>query len=122
MLKDLVATGRYDTSDDFTVVIQPFLTETKIPRTDKPGNPIDFSYFAPDCFHFSGKGHSITALSLWNNMLEPVEQKQTFWHKGEALECPTEEHPYFFTSKNSVGVSKWKKTTNFPVKESAVPF
>ncbi|CAF0801092.1 unnamed protein product [Didymodactylos carnosus] len=120
VLTALVNSGRYE-RDDFTVVIQPFLSDTKLPRLDKPGHPIDFSYFAPDCFHFSGKGHSVAALSLWNNMLEPVGQKQTFWHIGEALECPTDERPYFFTSNNSVGVGpKPKKTSVPPVVASTI--
>ncbi|UJR07527.1 hypothetical protein I4U23_011815 [Adineta vaga] len=98
-LIDLVNTGRYDTRDDFTVVIQPFMAHTKLPRT--LDGKLDFSYFAPDCFHFSGKGHSKAALSLWNNMLEPVGEKLWEWHHGENIICPTEEHPYIFTSKNS---------------------
>ncbi|CAF4476104.1 unnamed protein product, partial [Didymodactylos carnosus] len=89
ILTTLVSSGRYDTRPDFTVVIQPFFTQTKLPRLDKPGHPLDFSYFAPDCFHFSGKGHSAAALSIWNNMLEPVGEKQTFWHVDEELACPT---------------------------------
>ena len=32
-LRDLVKSGRYDTRDDFTVVDQPFFSETKIPTT-----------------------------------------------------------------------------------------
>ena len=52
-LIDLVNTGRYDTHDDFTVVIQPFMAHTKLPKKDN--GKLDFSYFAPDCFHFSGK-------------------------------------------------------------------
>lgn len=51
-LIDLVNSGLYDQRDDFTVVIQPFMAKTQLPRTFD-GNP-DFSYFAPDCFHFSG--------------------------------------------------------------------
>ena len=53
ILIDLVNSGRYDGRDDFTVVIQPFLSKTQLPR--KNDHTIDFSYFAPDCFHFSGK-------------------------------------------------------------------
>lgn len=30
---------------------------------------IDFSYFAPDCFHFTIKGHEELAKGLWNNMV-----------------------------------------------------
>lgn len=65
--------SRYDTRDDFTVVVQPFLDETQIPRN--PDGSVDRSYFAPDCFHLSGKGHSASAVGLWNNMLEPVGKK-----------------------------------------------
>lgn len=50
-LVDLVNSGKYDTKDDFSVVIQPFLAHTALPITD---GEIDYSYFAPDCFHFSG--------------------------------------------------------------------
>jgi phospholipase B1 len=98
-LIDLVNSGKYDKSDDFTVVIQPFMAHTNIPKTD--AGEIDYSYFAPDCFHFSGKGHTRAALSLWNNMLEEIGQKQWEWHEEEKLECPTVERPYFATSKNS---------------------
>ena len=98
-LADLISSGRYDGRDDFTVVVQPFLAETVPPRK---GDKLDFSYFAPDCFHFSGKGHSVAALSLWNNMFESVSTKKRSWHQGEAFECPTADHPYIYTSKNSV--------------------
>lgn len=50
-LVDLVNSGRYDGRDDFTVVVQPFLAHTQPPRKKEK---VDFSYFAPDCFHFSG--------------------------------------------------------------------
>ncbi|CAF3349166.1 unnamed protein product [Rotaria sp. Silwood2] len=96
---NLVNSGCYDTRDDFTVVVQPFMAKTALPRLI--GGDIDFTYFAPDCFHFSGKGHARAALSLWNNMLEPVGEKQWSWHEGENLKCPTEQNPYFFTSVNS---------------------
>jgi phospholipase B1 len=97
-LVDLVNSGKYDTKDDFTVVIQPFFAHTGIPIVN---GEIDYGYFAPDCFHMSGKGHAQAALSLWNNMLEPVGQKQWEWHYGEPLECPTQDRPFFATRKNS---------------------
>jgi phospholipase B1 len=99
ILVDLINTKRYDVREDFTVVVQPFLTKTQLPRLEN--HDIDFSYFAPDCFHFSGKGHAVAALSLWNNMLEPIGAKQSAWHIGETQECPTVDFPYFFTAKNS---------------------
>lgn len=60
-LFDLVNTGRYYTREDFTVVVQPFLAQTELPRTDS--GKVDFSYFAPDCFHFSGSSRFLPPLS-----------------------------------------------------------
>ncbi len=53
-LKNLTDSGRYEGRNDFTVVIQPFMAKTKLSYKDD-NHTIDFSYFAPDCFHFSGK-------------------------------------------------------------------
>jgi hypothetical protein len=41
------------------------------------------------------------AIGLWNNMLQPVGKKANTFTPGEKLSCPTKEHPYLFTSKNS---------------------
>jgi len=97
--KELVDSGRYDTREDFTVVLQPFFTQTNIPET-KDGY-VDQTYFAPDCFHFSQKAHSASALALWNSMIEPVGNKRTKWSAGEEFECPSAEMPYLYTAKNS---------------------
>lgn len=32
-IQDLVATGKYDSRDDFTVVIQPFFSRLTVPQT-----------------------------------------------------------------------------------------
>ena len=53
--EQLVESGRYDTTDDFTVVLQPFLTNFTTPKL--PDGQVDMTYFAPDCFHFSLKTH-----------------------------------------------------------------
>ncbi|XP_076442169.1 phospholipase B1, membrane-associated-like [Babylonia areolata] len=98
-VEEIARSGRYDTTDDFTVVHQPFLNETYLPRT-ADGEP-DLSYFAPDCFHLSRKGQAAAASALWNNMVEPVDKKRTAWAPGEAIECPTEDQPFIFTNKNS---------------------
>lgn len=97
-LGELVATGRYYDRDDFTVVLQPFFTETQVPRLDNGG--ADKSYFAPDCFHFSQKGHAVGARYLWNNMFEPLGQKTNSidWKNEEPLTCPAD-CPYFATHK-----------------------
>jgi phospholipase B1 len=56
-LIDLISSGLYDTRDDFTVIIQPFLAGTRIPVTKS--RDIDLHYFAPDCFHVSGEFSSL---------------------------------------------------------------
>ncbi|NXT25381.1 PLB1 Phospholipase, partial [Syrrhaptes paradoxus] len=99
--RQLVESGRYDTTDDFTVVMQPFLMNVNMPKTQE-GLP-DSSYFAPDCFHFSQKSHSQGARALWNNMLEPLGEK-TDNQKLEdeiVLKCPSEAEPFLRTYKNS---------------------
>uniref|UniRef100_A0A2I3GJT3 Phospholipase B1, membrane-associated n=1 Tax=Nomascus leucogenys TaxID=61853 RepID=A0A2I3GJT3_NOMLE len=93
----LIESGRYDTREDFTVVVQPFFENVDMPKTSE-GLP-DNSFFAPDCFHFSSKSHSRAASALWNNMLEPVGQKMTH-HKFENeinITCPNQP-PFLLTS------------------------
>uniref|UniRef100_A0A672J0Y6 Phospholipase B1, membrane-associated n=1 Tax=Salarias fasciatus TaxID=181472 RepID=A0A672J0Y6_SALFA len=88
-LHELVESGRYDTSPDFTVVIQPFFRDVVVPRLED-GRP-DRSYFSADCFHLSQKAQTLMARSLWNNMLEPLGSK-TAKHDFSAtvgLKCPT---------------------------------
>ena len=99
-LGELIASGRYENRDDFTVVLQPFGEKFRSPRL--PDGTIDFSYLAPDCFHFSGKGHAYAAVSLWNNMFEPVGRKSQFIEANARIICPNEEHPFLFTNMNSV--------------------
>lgn len=75
---ELISSGVYDTRDDFTVVIQPFMEHMTVPS--KPDGSPDFSYFTKDCFHFSKKGHGAAAIELWNNMMEPVGKKTKLWN------------------------------------------
>ncbi|XP_078256068.1 phospholipase B1, membrane-associated-like [Rhinoraja longicauda] len=97
----LIDSGRYDSREDFTVVIQPFLEDIEMPR-DKNGVP-DKSYFAPDCFHFSVKLHAQGARGLWNNMLEPLDGKNMNQSIDQpiSLACPSQEQPYLRTYRNS---------------------
>ncbi|NXT46120.1 PLB1 Phospholipase, partial [Pluvianellus socialis] len=99
--RQLVESGRYDTTDDFTVVMQPFLMNVRMPKTQE-GLP-DSSYFAPDCFHFSQKSHSQAARALWNNMLEPLGKKTDNQQMEDeiVLRCPSEAEPFLRTYKNS---------------------
>ncbi|XP_021109309.1 phospholipase B1, membrane-associated isoform X2 [Heterocephalus glaber] len=97
----LIESGRYDTREDFTVVVQPLFEKVNIPKTS--GFP-DKSFFAPDCFHFSSKTHARAASALWKNMLEPVGQKAT-QHNFEIkidIVCPNEVSPFLRTYKNSI--------------------
>lgn len=56
-----IKSGRYDTKEDFTVVLQPFMQAFNAPEGKaarfKPF--IDKSYITYDCFHFSQKGHAL---------------------------------------------------------------
>ncbi|XP_071159307.1 phospholipase B1, membrane-associated-like [Mytilus edulis] len=108
--RDLVASGRYDTRDDFTVVDQPFFSETEVPT--KEDGSTDLSYFSPDCFHLSVKGQEAAAYALWDNMIEPVGQKRISWRPGVPVECPDEQAPYFYTRKNSPKLNQLNKHEN----------
>jgi len=102
--ENLIRGGRYDTRDDFTVVIQPFFKNTEPPVQANDPNTVDMSYFSADCFHFSGKGQGAAGLSLWNNMCEAVGHKQEDWHLDQPFRCPGShipgDHFFFQTKKN----------------------
>ncbi|XP_049987545.1 phospholipase B1, membrane-associated isoform X5 [Alexandromys fortis] len=106
--EQLIESGRYDTRDDFTVVLQPFLENVAVPRTPE-GLP-DNSYFAPDCFHFNVKTHARAAVALWKNMLEPVGHKtrQENFEIKLPIMCPNQTLPFLSTYKNSnQGYGTW---------------
>ncbi|KAK5857601.1 hypothetical protein PBY51_010836 [Eleginops maclovinus] len=100
-MRDLIDSGRYDTHDNFTVVLQPFLREIYLPKLED-GRP-DRSYFSPDCFHLSQRAHTLMAKALWNNMFEPVGNKTITQDFSTviALKCPSETNPFFRTAVNS---------------------
>jgi len=98
--KELIESGIYDTRDDFTVVLQPFMEKMTVPIT--PDGYSDFSYFTPDCFHLSQKGHEAAAIEYWNNLMEKVGQKSTLWNLVDTAKCPSDDpNGYIYTSKNS---------------------
>jgi len=84
-LEKAIDLPKYNDKEDFFVTLQPFLKNLQLPMKD--GRP-DRTYFAPDCFHFSGKAHEAAAVALWNNMVEERANKKTSWVPGEPLECP----------------------------------
>ncbi|XP_076798379.1 phospholipase B1, membrane-associated isoform X3 [Arvicanthis niloticus] len=101
IMLQLVESGRYDTREDFSVVLQPFLLNTKLPVLEN-GNP-DTSFFAPDCILLNQKFHTQLARALWANMLEPLGKKtNTLDPKGfMIMACPTKNEPFLRTFRNS---------------------
>ncbi|XP_044231383.1 phospholipase B1, membrane-associated-like [Thunnus albacares] len=82
---------------DFAVILQPYLENARPPRL--PDGSIDLSFFTADCFHFTVKGHEELAKGLWNNMFQPVGEKERIetFSKPVQLICPSKEHPYIYT-------------------------
>uniref|UniRef100_A0A8C6QDM8 Phospholipase B1, membrane-associated n=1 Tax=Nannospalax galili TaxID=1026970 RepID=A0A8C6QDM8_NANGA len=99
--QQLIESRRYDTRDDFTVVLQPFFEKIDVPWT--PDGLPDSSFFAPDCFHFSAKGHARVAAALWKNMLEPVNQKTRKYdfEIKTPIMCPNKTWQFLSTHKNN---------------------
>ncbi|KAK2843730.1 hypothetical protein Q7C36_011945 [Tachysurus vachellii] len=95
-LEELLNSERYF-KEDFAVVLQPYAAYAQPPRL--ANGKIDFSYFAPDCFHFTIKGHEELAKGLWNNMFQPPDKKDIIETFSEPVKliCPSEEHPYIYT-------------------------
>ncbi|XP_006608907.1 phospholipase B1, membrane-associated-like [Apis dorsata] len=86
--------------NDFTVIVSPGISNSKIPLT-KNGF-IDLSYLSADCFHISQKSNALSANSLWNNLLQPIGNKTTFWTSlFKSFLCPTSKRPYLITRENS---------------------
>lgn len=109
-LQKLISAGTYYDRSDFTVVLQPFLSETKF-ATIPPAHILpDMSYIAIDCFHFSQKAHAVAARYLWNNMFQPVGAKtrSVNWDTPEPLVCPVS-YPYFATYQNSLDRARKKE-------------
>ncbi|XP_065123437.1 phospholipase B1, membrane-associated-like [Paramisgurnus dabryanus] len=94
----LVESGRYDTHENFTVVLQPFFRNVSLPLM-KDGRP-DRSHFSPNCVHLSQKAHTLMAQALWNNMLQPLGNK-TDYTPDVPLVCPDESIPFLRTYLNS---------------------
>lgn len=109
-LQWLANSGRYDSRSDFTVVDQPFLRNSSYPIKDD-GEP-DFGFFAPDCFHFSARGHATAGTSLWNNMIQPIGAKQTSWVVGQPADCLDPAAPFLKTKANSLDAEglEWMAT------------
>jgi hypothetical protein len=94
--------GQYE-RDDFTIVIQMTLEQDTQAPLDSSGRA-DLAFFAPDCFHFSRKGHNVVSRMQWNNMLQPVGSKMAKYNLTNSylpLLCPDDKCPYIRTALNS---------------------
>lgn len=114
LLEEMEQSFQDNYSDDFAVVLQPFMQGVKLPQNDVS------SYFAPDCFHFSIKSHEIAATALWNNMNEPLGMKDDDLdlENGKQFNCPHEDFPFFFTHKNSQQALGMESNGTVPSKSS----
>eukprot|EP00794_Sanderia_malayensis_P020615 gene20615-22650_t len=83
---------KYNSRSDFAVVIQPFWSDIRQGKSN---------LLAKDCFHLSLSGHEYAAVNLWNNLLQPIFQKNNHWIYDKSILCPTENEPYLFTTMNS---------------------
>ena len=106
----LVASGRYDTSDQFTVVVQPFSLGARLPREPGTGD-IDTRFVAVDCFHPSLWGQEMLAAMLWNNMVSPVDAKSADGRDAwRGLKCPDPEFPFLGTYKNRAHIANTSRS------------
>ncbi|XP_072530859.1 phospholipase B1, membrane-associated [Salminus brasiliensis] len=104
-LEQLLYSNRFFKSD-FAVILQPFLKFADPPR--HPDGKIDMSFFTPDCFHFTMKGHEELAKGLWNNMFQPEGEKLMVESFSTPIQlmCPPVDHPYIYTKPNAVKIGQ----------------
>ncbi|XP_063040049.1 phospholipase B1, membrane-associated-like isoform X2 [Engraulis encrasicolus] len=118
-LEKLIHSGRFQ-KDDFAVVLQPYLTSTELPKL--PNGAVDFSFFGPDCFHFSVKGHEELAKGLWNNMFQPEGEKDIIASLTKPIEliCPQKDHPYIYVGPRKAPPSPSPTPENSAPQEQAL--
>ncbi|XP_059093804.1 phospholipase B1, membrane-associated-like isoform X1 [Tigriopus californicus] len=108
-LRDMVDSGVYDRTEDFTVVLQPGLDDMSLPKTSKAffgHHFVDLSYLAPNCIYPSQKLQALMTKAIWNNLLENFDYKSS-WDFNSRLRCPTRDEPFLSTYVNS----------RFPIKD-----
>jgi phospholipase B1 len=109
--KALETDGEFDTTDDFTLVVQPWFTNNTKPYY--PNGTINREFWAVDCYHYSSYGHALLSSWWWKNMLEPVGMKTPNANLSVPalpLACPDAECPYIRTTKNSVNCQQFNGT------------
>ncbi|KAF5299463.1 hypothetical protein FQR65_LT01043 [Abscondita terminalis] len=90
----LIASGRYEKTDDFTVVLQPFIKFFNAPEDPARlyDEVIDISYITHDCFHFSQKGHALGVDDddLMEGSSGSCENKNTVFDKRKKIGSSSE--------------------------------
>uniref|UniRef100_A0A914DIG7 Uncharacterized protein n=1 Tax=Acrobeloides nanus TaxID=290746 RepID=A0A914DIG7_9BILA len=71
VVKEIEQNGTFDSTEDFTVVTQPFYTNATLPANET----VYRKFWAPDCYHYSQYGHALISSWFWQNMLQPVGSK-----------------------------------------------
>ncbi|KAF8373666.1 hypothetical protein PRIPAC_80095, partial [Pristionchus pacificus] len=101
-MREMQESGEFDTTDDFTLIIEPYLSMAEDIGRNPDGTP-NMDFWAPDCFHFRAYGHAIVAKNLWKNMMQPVggQSAANLTDDGEPPLCPDESCPFIRTTKNS---------------------
>lgn len=112
-LTELVDSRKYDVSNDFTVVVQPYLTNAE-PIQDENGT-VDISYIAFDCTHLTASGNRIYTTALWRNMFQHVGSKSTDFNGDLPPICPPSDFPYLTTYLNSASESLLHMIASFQV-------
>ncbi|XP_026470805.1 phospholipase B1, membrane-associated-like [Ctenocephalides felis] len=98
--KEVSALPEFQDKEDFAVVFQPFTTEIEIPKNSNGLE--DLSYLSVDCFHLSQKSNALAGVALFNNMFQPIGQKDTNWKPYyDNFPCPSKANPYIKTHLNS---------------------
>jgi len=105
-LIDLLATEFHDCGDKFAVVLQRQTENLLYPKRNDSGKiDGDLTYMAPDCFHYSQKGHAAMARGLWNSLVTPVGKKPTSAQESDFVSnqilCPDPSCPFLATNQNS---------------------
>lgn len=96
--KEIAQREEFNT-DTFAVNFTPFTKDVEVPKL--PSGRYDYTYLSVDCFHISQKGQAAAAVALWNNMLEPYNNRKGNWNTSYEISCPTVQRPYFTTIRNS---------------------
>jgi len=79
--------AKFGSSNNFAVVVQPFLENAVIPSRAWLSTA--------DCFHPSALAHEAMGVGLWNNMISPQARKSHALSPTESPICPTDDTLFY---------------------------